>query len=109
MIVPTYKEADNLPQLTERIFAACAASNLDAELIIVDDNSKDGSVEAVATLAETYNVRIVVREKERGLSSAVLRGFQEAEHPVLVVGVCARVCVCGFFVFFCLFFLFVCC
>ncbi|KJE90542.1 dolichol-phosphate mannosyltransferase, variant [Capsaspora owczarzaki ATCC 30864] len=85
IIVPTYKEAENLPPLAERVFAACAKSNLDAELIVVDDNSQDGSVEAVETLAKTYNMRIVVREHERGLSSAVLRGFQEAEHPVLVV------------------------
>ncbi len=49
------------------------------EVIIVDDNSRDGSVESVQLLQqEGYNVRIVVRTSERGLSSAVVRGFQEA-------------------------------
>lgn len=49
------------------------------EVIIVDDNSRDGSVENVQSLQqEGYNVRIIVRTSERGLSSAVVRGFQEA-------------------------------
>ena len=49
------------------------------ELIVVDDNSRDGTADVVAQLAkEKYNARIIVRTTERGLSSAVLRGFSEA-------------------------------
>lgn len=58
--------------------------NLTGEMIIVDDNSRDGSEEKVKELAQQYPIRIIVRTTERGLSSAVLRGFQEAKYGVLV-------------------------
>jgi dolichol-phosphate mannosyltransferase len=81
IVVPTYKECDNLRPLVERVFKALRAqkiSDKEAELIVVDDNSQDGSVEVIEQLAsEGYNARIIVRRKERGLSSAVLRGFDE--------------------------------
>lgn len=84
VIVPAYKENNNLRPLVSRIFAALRRINSpvpadQTEIIIVDDNSRDGSVETVNALRqEGYNVRIIVRTSERGLSSAVVRGFQEA-------------------------------
>ena len=52
VIVPTYKEAGNIPLLVPRICAALSAAELPIEIIIVDDDSRDGSVEAVAELRE---------------------------------------------------------
>jgi dolichol-phosphate mannosyltransferase len=85
IIVPTYREAQNLPELIRRLTAACAAADLPAEIIIVDDNSQDGTEEAVAELAREHAVRLLVRTTERGLSSAVLAGFAEATHERFVV------------------------
>ncbi|MCP4593635.1 MAG: polyprenol monophosphomannose synthase [bacterium] len=85
VVVPTYREADNLRPLCERVFAATRASAIEAEMIIVDDDSDDGSEAIVAELANDFDVRIVVRRGERGLSSAVVRGFEEARHEVLLV------------------------
>jgi dolichol-phosphate mannosyltransferase len=85
VVVPAYREADNLRPLCERVFAATKGADLDAELIIVDDNSRDGSAEAVQELGSRFDVRIVVRTDQRGLASAVLRGFAEARGQVLVV------------------------
>jgi len=90
IIVPAYKEKLNLRPLTTRIFAAfndsespIPAENI--EVIVVDDNSRDGSVEEVETLREEgYNIRIIVRTTERGLSSAVVRGFKEAEGDAMI-------------------------
>jgi dolichol-phosphate mannosyltransferase len=90
IVVPAYKEKLNLRPLTTRIFAAfedsespIAAENV--EVIVVDDNSKDGSVEEVEALHdEGYNVRIIVRTTERGLSSAVVRGFKEAKGDAMI-------------------------
>lgn len=84
VIVPAYKENGNIRPLVTRIFAALRRVDSpvpaeQVEVIIVDDNSRDGSVETVYSLQqEGYNVRIIVRTTERGLSSAVVRGFQEA-------------------------------
>jgi dolichol-phosphate mannosyltransferase len=50
----------------------------------VDDNSRDGSEEAVHNMAKTAPCRIIVRTQERGLSSAVLRGFKEAKGNILL-------------------------
>ena len=85
VIVPAYREASNLRPLVTRIFAALRRPESPVpaqlvEIIVVDDNSRDGSVEVVDSLQrEGYNVRIIVRTTERGLSSAVVRGFQEAQ------------------------------
>lgn len=86
IIVPAYKEAANIPPLVERVFKALGpGKQAKAELIIVDDNSGDGSEEAVQKLAKKgYPVRIIVRKTERGLSSAVIRGFLEAKGEVLI-------------------------
>lgn len=85
VIVPAYREAPNIASLTARLFAAAAATGWTIELIIVDDNSRDGTEEIVADLAQRYEVRVIVRRAERGLSSAVLAGFAQARHEKLAV------------------------
>jgi len=83
IVVPTYREADNLPLLVPRVTAALEP--WPHEIIIVDDDSDDGTDQAVATLREQgHAIRLIVRTDERGLSSAVLRGFSEAKGSVLV-------------------------
>jgi len=90
IIVPAYKEKLNLRPITTRLFTAFADSESpipteNVELIVVDDNSRDGSVEEVDALHdEGYNVRIIVRTNERGLSSAVVRGFKEAKGDAMI-------------------------
>ncbi len=85
IVVPTYKEAQNIVPLVRRIAQAMANAGLDYEIIVVDDNSRDGTDERVAELAnELIPVRLITRTDQRGLSSAVLRGFNEARGEVLV-------------------------
>lgn len=86
VVVPAYHEKANIRPLTERLFKSIPNSTANStELIIVDDNSNDGSVEVVDQLKkEGYNIRIIVRTEERGLSSAVLTGFSESNGVNLV-------------------------
>jgi len=84
IIIPTYKEAENIPILTQRLFAALGNSDIDGELMLVDDDSRDGTQKAVEELSGAYPVRLITRVGERGLSSAVVRGFHEAHHDVLL-------------------------
>lgn len=84
VVVPTYHEAENIAALAGRVFAALESASIPGELIIVDDNSNDGTREAVDRLAASHPIRLIVRTDERGLSSAVIRGFQEARHDILL-------------------------
>jgi dolichol-phosphate mannosyltransferase len=65
------------------VFVHCAL--VDAEIIVVDDDSQDGTVEEVAGLREEgYNISVLVRQ-EKGLSTAVLAGFELAKSEVCPV------------------------
>jgi len=57
---------------------------LDLELLMVDDNSRDGTVEAVEASGLPW-ARVLVRTTERGLATAVVHGFQNASHDTIVV------------------------
>ena len=85
VIVPTFHESANLEVLVDRVFRALSTNSISGELIIVDDDSKDGTVETIQRLAGKYPVRLIVRKKDRGLSSAVLHGFAEAKAERFVV------------------------
>ncbi len=84
VIVPTYKEALNLPALVERVEGVRSKHHLDLEMILMDDDSRDGTEETVAALDREW-VRLVVRKEDRGLSAAVLDGFRHARNEVLLV------------------------
>lgn len=75
-VVPTYNEAENI----ERLVAALIALPLDVRVLIVDDNSPDGTGRLADQLAEAHRVRVRVlhRVGERGLRSAYLAGFRAA-------------------------------
>lgn len=85
VIVPAYREAQNIEMLTRRLFSAARGAGWQVELVIVDDNSRDGTEEVVARLTGEFDVRLIVRTNERGLSSAVLEGFRQARYDNLAV------------------------
>lgn len=85
IVVPAYREAANIASLAERIHKVMSAAELAYELIIVDDDSGDGTEQIVCKLhARQLPVSIIVRKKVRGLSSAVLAGFRQASGGILV-------------------------
>ncbi len=83
VVVPTYKEAENLPHLIERLGKVREENGLDLDVLIMDDDSRDGSAELVAARLEQW-VQIVVRTADRGLSPSVLDGMKRATGDVLV-------------------------
>lgn len=85
IIVPTFKEAENLPVLVPRLGAMLQSSGIEGEILVVDDASGDGTEEACARLAAEHPLRLLVRRGERGLSGAVLRGLAESRGSLLVV------------------------
>ena len=78
LVVPTYNEAGNVVLLVEKLTRLLdwICPN-DYELIIVDDNSPDQTWEIARSLLSEYpNLRVMRRTQERGLSTAVIRGWQ---------------------------------
>ena len=85
IVVPTYNERDRLGDLVHAIFDAYAAEGLDGELVIVDDNSPDGTGALADELAQRYRVRVIHRAGKLGLGTAVIDGFAAASAPVVGV------------------------
>jgi len=73
VVTPTYNEAENLPKLVSALFSL----PLDMRLIVVDDNSPDGTGALADALAEQYTGRVTVlhRAGKLGLRTAYLEGF----------------------------------
>ncbi|MBU0637809.1 MAG: polyprenol monophosphomannose synthase [Planctomycetes bacterium] len=82
VVVPTYNERDNLAALAQRVFAACDPQH--TELLIVDDDSPDGTAELANQLAQRQPVRCLVRRSERGLATAVIHGLRAARGELIV-------------------------
>lgn len=85
IVVPTYREADNLALLAEAVDAALSGTGYDYELLFIDDDSRDGSEEICAELSARFPARIVVRKGERGLATAVIHGISMASGDIVVV------------------------
>ncbi len=89
IVIPTYQEVENLQPLCEMIQSALAdfiaSEGLSYEILIMDDNSQDGSIEKVQHLSNQHPVRLINRTDNRGLSPAVIDGFAEAKGDYVVV------------------------
>lgn len=83
LIVPTYCERQNIATLIERVHQSL--SRYSYELIVVDDNSPDGTSELAQSLSKEYPVRVITRRNERGLASAVVDGFKQAKGEIFGV------------------------
>jgi len=75
IVLPTYNEADNLPRLVEAVFALKIN---DLKIIVVDDNSPDGTGGIADELAVKYPLSVIHRSGKLGLGSAYLAGFKKA-------------------------------
>ena len=75
VIIPTYNEMDNIKRLIPDILQRYG----DIDILVVDDNSPDGTGNYVASLGESNpRIKIIQREKKLGLGTAYITGFKYA-------------------------------
>jgi|TARA_Y100000031_G_C8220335_1_gene385606 dolichol-phosphate mannosyltransferase len=78
IVIPTFNEAQNIGLLIPKIHDVLN-NHFKHEIIVVDDNSPDGTAKVARGLSKKHNVRVLLRKKKRGLSSAVIDGFKIAK------------------------------
>lgn len=86
IVVPAYNEAENLPAvvppMVDLVRAACGR----AEIVLVDDGSRDGTAEAAAALAGRYpEVRVLTHAQNRGMTAALRTGFFGARNDFVTI------------------------
>ncbi len=85
VVIPTLRERANLEQLLPQLFEILRRADIAAEVVVVDDNSQDGTDKLCSELGTRYPLRLVTRRDARGLASAVIRGLQESTGDICVV------------------------
>ncbi|VEN37158.1 unnamed protein product [Callosobruchus maculatus] len=88
ILLPTYNEVENLPIIIYLIVKYMSKSGYDHEIIVIDDGSPDGTLEAAKQLQNIYGKDKIVlrpREKKLGLGTAYIHGIQHATGNFIVI------------------------
>lgn len=84
LVIPTYNERDRLAELVDALYTA-AGGTFALEVVIVDDNSPDGTGQIADELAARYPVKVIHRSGKLGLGTAVVAGFGVASAEIVGV------------------------
>lgn len=86
VVVPAYNEATNLPVVVPRMVAFVRDACRSAEIVIVDDGSRDATADAAFALAGEFpEVRVIQHPENRGLTAALRTGFFGALNDFVTV------------------------
>ncbi len=86
LVIPTLREGENLRAVLGCVRRTLHAADIPFEILVVDDNSGDGTEEIVSTIAhEDSRVRLLMRRGERGLAGAILHGWRHTDATILGV------------------------
>ena len=85
IILPTYNEIDNIKIIIPKIAEVLEIEGLEWEIIVVDDNSPDGTASLAEEFSNRYPVRVCMRKTDRGLSKSVIKGFEIAAGDICLV------------------------
>lgn len=79
ILIPTYKERENISKLLNQLLAQTARlKGYDFKILIVDDNSPDGTAEIVQTFRKKHKNIYLLSHKKVGLGKAMIRGYKYA-------------------------------
>lgn len=85
VVVPTYNERGRIERLVSEVFQALDSAGLPGEMVVVDDNSPDGTGQLADALARRFPLKTVHRAGKLGLGGAVMEGFRVAGGGLLAV------------------------
>ncbi|HZQ68638.1 MAG TPA: polyprenol monophosphomannose synthase [Terriglobales bacterium] len=86
LVIPTLNEVGNIRVLMDRVQDALSHTDINYELIIVDDDSQDGTAELVRRYAEhDSRIKLLIRVGQRGLAGAVTHGWNHTDADLLGV------------------------
>jgi len=86
VIIPTFNEEENIAAIIEAVSRVFKESGIRGEVLVVDDDSKDRTIEIVQEIAgQCDDVRLIVRREDHGLSQSVVEGFGAARSAILQV------------------------
>jgi len=85
IIIPTYNERENIERLIPHIEKILSENNIEGEIIIIDDNSPDGTGRTAEELNNKYkNIKVIHRKKKEGVGSARRLGFEKASKEIII-------------------------
>jgi dolichol-phosphate mannosyltransferase len=86
VIIPTFNEEANIADMVNAVNSAFSANNIRGEILVVDDESRDKTIQVVQDLSLKYNnLKIIIRHADHGLSQSVVEGFKQANSDIFLV------------------------
>lgn len=86
IIIPTFNEIDNIENIITAVSDVLKKSGIKGEILVVDDDSKDGTADCVRGLFKTHpELSLIVRPDDHGLSQSVAEGFAKAKSDIIQV------------------------
>ena len=86
IVIPVYNERETLEAIVDKVLGVDLSPwNIAKEIIIVDDCSRDGTVELAQKLAQDGKIRLIRHEKNQGKGAALQAGFQTARGEVILI------------------------
>lgn len=85
VVIPTYNEKENISILVERIENVLKKDKKKFEIVVVDDNSPDGTADIAKALNEKYrNIRVLIRKKKEGVGAAYYFGYKNSKGSIVI-------------------------
>jgi dolichol-phosphate mannosyltransferase len=85
VVIPTFNERNNIEVLVPAVFAVFSEHGIDGEVVVVDDNSNDGTVDVLLTLARRHpEMKVLVRKGPASLARSWYEGFDAATKKNIV-------------------------
>ena len=81
VVVPVFNESGTVAEVVQRL----RETGIPMQIILIDDGSKDGTLQAMNSLADSHDVIVIAHENNRGKGAAIRSGFARATGDIVVI------------------------